>query len=122
MNRRAPLLQVDQANIISSGLLPDRHDLLQPLWSAAANVRFYQGKVRRLFPAATMFTPSAGVSRGLHQQQTSDGVRWVWTAVGGLVYRWFASAATLIATLSNQTDQSSIFRAGAIGPSSTTVA
>lgn len=52
--RRAPLLVLADPALISSGLAPDRHPVLQPLWEAAVNVRFYQGKVRRLLPAAVI--------------------------------------------------------------------
>lgn len=106
--RRAPLLVVGDPSLISSGLAPDRHPILQPLWESCANVRFYQGKVRRLLPAALIVAPGAAAlkARGLDQQQESNGTRWLWsawynTAVAGqlLIYRWYAPAPTLTATL-----------------------
>lgn len=100
--RRAPLFMAADPQLISSGLAPDRHAILQPLWESCANVRFYQGKVRRLVPASSMFTGMAAgyKMRGLHQQQNSDGVRWVWAATNVSnnlkVYRWYGPAAELI--------------------------
>lgn len=98
--RSAPLLVVNDPQIISSGLQPDRHTLFKPLWEKAANVRFYQGKVRRLTPAATMFATTAGARmRGLHQQQVSNGTRYVWSAnAAGEIHRWYGPAAELIST------------------------
>lgn len=101
MSRLAPLLVVGEPALVSSGLAPDRHPIMQPLWESCANVRFYQGKVRRLLPASLMFplrllTSSAKI-RGLHQQQNSDGVRWTWVAAvdtGALyVQRWYGPDA-----------------------------
>jgi hypothetical protein len=111
VNRRQPLLTIIDPAQIASGLQPDRHGLGQPLWEAAANVAFYQGKVRRLVPAALMFASGdVGASRGLSQHQSSTGVRWVWTATGGKVRRWYGPAAELIVDMSagyqaNQTSQ-----------------
>lgn len=95
--RRAPLLVIADPELISSGLTPDRHAIMSPLWAVAQNVRFYQGKVRRLLPAAPLFIAGETVgyfNRGIHQQQNSDGVRWVWFAIatGGTgisAYRWY---------------------------------
>lgn len=96
--RRAPLLQVVNPQQVSSGLQLDRHAMTQVLWEAAANVRFYQGKVRRLIPPATAITLAAGNSRGLSQHQDSSGTRWIWSTTNGAVYRWYGPAAELIHT------------------------
>ena len=115
--RRAPLLVVADPELISSGLTPDRHAIMQPLWEAAANVRFYQGKVRRLLLASEMIASAGNFKgRGIHQQQNSNGTRWVFhaeadLAAGGSVkiYRWYGPAAELITTfnglLHNDTSQ-----------------
>jgi hypothetical protein len=100
MNRRAPLLLLLDPSQMASGLMPDRHQLATALWEAALNVRFYQGKVRRLVPAALMFATAAGASRGLSQHQDSTGTRWVWTTSTSKVYRWYGPAAELIIDLS----------------------
>jgi hypothetical protein len=105
MTRRAPLLVAGDPGLISSGLAPDRHPIMQPLWESCANVRFYQGKVRRLIPAALMFTAESPAAklRGIHQQQNSDGVRWVFQAIAqaGTMYiqRWYAPAPETIVLL-----------------------
>lgn len=97
--RRAPLFIASDPGLISSGLAPDRHPVLQPLWESCANVRFYQGKVRRLIPASSIWAGPIGSEwkvRGLHQQQNSDGVRWIWRAVafgtGLSIDRWYGPA------------------------------
>lgn len=109
--RRAPLYVAGDPSLISSGLAPDRHAILQPLWESCANVRFYQGKVRRLNPAALMFDVAnpAFEGRGLGQMQESNGTRWVWSAFADRdtpgeinVYSWFGPAPTLITTLAGQ--------------------
>lgn len=96
--RRAPILMMGDPGLISSGLAPDRHPIMQPLWESCANVRFYQGKVRRLVPADLMIDVETADHkfRGLHQQQNSDGVRWVFSAVcspSGNIYihRWYGA-------------------------------
>lgn len=100
--RRAPLLMMGDPGLISSGLAPDRHSILQPLWESAANARFYQGKVRRLIPAAFMFATIGNFARGLHQQQNSDGTRWAFSATAHAgntniyIYRWYGPAAELV--------------------------
>lgn len=118
--RRAPLLMVSDPAVISSGLAPDRHALFQPLWESCANVRFYQGKVRRLVPAALMATAGANTlkARGIDQMQQSNGTRWLFSAWHNdaspgqvLIYRWFAPAPTLTATLTgmNQHDTATVY-------------
>lgn len=106
--RRAPLLLIGDPSLISSGLAPDRHPILQPLWEQCANVRFYQGKVRRLVPASliTAVASNTRKARGLEQVQQSNGTRWLFSAwhndgIPGEVpiYRWYGPAATLITTL-----------------------
>lgn len=99
--RRTPLLVVADPAQVSSGLLPDRHPLFQPLWTDAANARFYQGKVRRLIPATEIYNRGAFLARGLHQQQNGDGVRWLFhgtvTAAGmPSVSRWYGPAPEVI--------------------------
>lgn len=88
MKRRTVLLAVTDAAQISSGLQPDRHSLHQPLWERAANVRFYQGKVRRLIPPSTLFDSGGPgtvlAARGLHQQQLAVGTK---TTIIAYVYR-----------------------------------
>lgn len=103
--RRTPLLVVADPEVISSGLVPDRHAILTPLWETAQNVRFYQGKVRRLLPASALFNPvsvdALNGMRGIHQQQNSDGIRWVmfaygWSSAGVdniWVYKWYGAGA-----------------------------
>lgn len=102
--RRAPLYIAGDPSLISSGLAPDRHAILQPLWESCANVRFYQGKVRRLVPAASAFQmtglDATRKVRGIHQQQNSDGTRWIFAAaVSGdnlYVHRWYGPASEQI--------------------------
>lgn len=102
--RRAPLILITEPQLVSSGLQPDRHGLFKPLWEVAENVRFYQGKVRRLVPPALAFQAEALLKvRGLHQQQTTDGTRWIMTAVYSPAagtplkfYRWYGPAPELI--------------------------
>lgn len=120
--RRAPLLVIADPELISSGLTPDRHAIMKPLWDSAANVRFYQGKVRRLLPASAMFA-SLGATlrhRGLHQQQNSDGVRWLWFAyidpvapADIAIRRWYAPVPELVTTYvgGNVLDDTSLARA-----------
>lgn len=104
MQRRQPVFQAVEPQIVSSGLQPDRHLMQRPLWERAKNVSFYSGKVRRLPPPAKAFdVPGAGAIRGLMQVQHSNGIRWIYVARfqgnGELaVYRWFGTGATLIAS------------------------
>ena len=79
-----------------------------PLWLDAFNVRFYQGKIRRLVPPANVFdTPTASNRMsGLHQQQMGDGVRYIWAANNGSISRWYGPPAEAIGTVpftANQT-------------------
>lgn len=101
--RRTPLLMLNEPGQISSGLQPDRHSIGQLLWASAQNVRFYQGKVRRLIPPLELYVPLAAAKmRGLHQQQLAAGTRWVMsghfdtdtTAV--VAHRWNAGASALV--------------------------
>lgn len=105
--RRAPLFVAGDPSLISAGLAPDRHAIMQPLWESCANVRFYQGKVRRLVPQALINANGAATlkGRGLDQVQQSNGTRWLFSAwhndaaPGNLpVYRWYGPAATLTHT------------------------
>lgn len=88
MSRRQTLLAITDPAQVSSGLQPDRHSLMQPLWESASNAMFYQGKVKRLIPHSTLFAatvkgaPYEGASeaRGLHQQQYSDGTKHIFVA------------------------------------------
>lgn len=115
--RRAPLFVAGDPGLISSGLAPDRHAILQPLWESCANVRFYQGKVRRLKPAALMFDLANAnyEARGIGQTQQSNGTRWIWSAFANRsvpgdirIYDWYGPAPTLITTLNGQVlDQTS---------------
>lgn len=110
MSRRQPLLMIAEPGQVSSGLQPDRHSILQPLWEEAENVRFWQGRVTRLVPASTAFVAVASPSRGLSQQQDSVGIRWLWhAAADGSIHRWFGPAAELVTTLAGfNLDQDSL--------------
>lgn len=104
MLRRQPVFAAVEPQIISSGLQTDIHESGRSLWSVAANVQFYAGKVRRRKPAALVFTPPvSGVSRGLAQQRLADGSRIIWTALhqgaGVDVYYWNGVAATRVKTI-----------------------
>ena len=104
MLRRQPLItQLDPA-LISSGVMRDRHALQQPLWQQAANVRFYDGKVKRRLPNAIIFGAGSAPIRGLSQLQTSDGTRWIWVACGGAVKRWYGPAPEDIISELNWTE------------------
>lgn len=112
--RRAPLLVIGDPGLVSSGLAPDRHSIMQPLWEVAQNVRFYQGKVRRLVPSALVFN-FGGASdelRGIHQQQNSDGTRWIFSAsVNGTtiqVRRWFGTPSTQVNTWAGMTPNDTV--------------
>lgn len=96
MARRTPIFTMLDAAIVSSGLTPDRHPVLSPLWAVADNARFWGGKVRRRVPPANAFQGSAHPVRGLSQQQVQDGTRWLWAATGGDVYKWYGPAATSV--------------------------
>lgn len=105
--RRAPLILITEPQLISSGLQEDRHALFKPLWEVAENVRFYQGKVRRLVPPALAFQAEGLLKmRGLHQQQTTDGTRWIMAAVYSpgtgtplKFYRWYGPAPELMTSI-----------------------
>lgn len=99
MNRREPLIMVDSPELVASGLWPDRHSFQTPLWEVAQNVQFAGGKVKRRVPNALAFAPAADPIRGIGQMQASDGVRWVWTASGPAIYRWYGPAPTLMSVL-----------------------
>lgn len=92
MNRRAPLILVQEPDLVSSGLYPDRHPMQTPLWERGVNVRFYAGKVTRRVPNALAFSGTADPVRGISQHQNSDGKRWVWAATGENIYRWWGAA------------------------------
>lgn len=114
MTRRTPLLVVAEPELISSGLAPDRHPILQPLWESATNVRFYQGKVRRLIPASLLHSSGGDYfTRGIHQQQNSDGIRWLYYAVVSaigtvVVVAWNGVTAYIVETLVGQATNDSV--------------
>lgn len=108
MYRRQPAFQALEPQIVSSGLLPDVHDLQRPLWAKAANVRFYSGKVRRLVPPALIRTLGNYAGRGLSQVQQGTGTRWIWYGdSGGYVARWYGPEPEGIALMNMQLHQSS---------------
>ena len=106
--RRVPvLLETDPARI-ASGLQPDRHPLGSVLWEVGDNAKFYSGKIRRLVPASTVADFGAGVVRGIAQQQTADGVRWIWASSGAVVSRWYGPSVENIHTFADhEVNQSS---------------
>lgn len=99
MNRRAPLILVQEPDLVSSGLYPDRHPMQTPLWERGVNVRFHAGKITRRVPNALAFDAGAGVIRGLSQHQNSDGKRWIWAASGADIVRWWGLAVDPVVTL-----------------------
>jgi hypothetical protein len=97
MARRSPIYTMLDPNVLSSGLMPDKHPVLAALWAQAANVRFFSGKVTRRVPSALAFSGTANMPvRGLSQQQDEGGTRWLWAATGGDVYRWYGPAPEVI--------------------------
>lgn len=98
MNRREPLILVDNPQLVSSGLWPDRHVSQTPLWETAENVQFTGGKAQRRVPNSVIPVATGVVAPvlGFGQMQASNGVRWLWFAQGGKIYRWYGPAAELI--------------------------
>lgn len=91
MQRRTPLIR-HVGPAIASGVQPDVHGLLGVLWEAASNVTFYANKVRRRVPPSLVHEVVAAPVRGLSQQQGTTGTRWIWSAHGNAVYRWYGPA------------------------------
>lgn len=100
MLRQSPIFQALDRNVVSSGLQPDIHPLNRLLWEKAANVTFYSGRVKRRKGQTLLFKPDNQTVRGLSQQFATNGVRWVWTASGPDIYRWYGPAPELITSLS----------------------
>lgn len=96
MFRRTPIFRAIEPAVLGSGIEEDNHVLQRTLWASAANVTFYNGRVRRRFGSSLMFNAAADPIRGIQQLQDSDGVRWVWAASGGTVKRWYGPAAETI--------------------------
>jgi hypothetical protein len=97
VNRREPLILVDQPELVSSGLWPDRHVAQTPLWEFADNAQFAGGKVQRRVPNAIIPTGvGVGPIAGIGQMQATDGVRWAWFAAREDIYRWYGPAAELV--------------------------
>lgn len=101
MNRRQPLILVDNPELVASGLWPDRHPAQTPLWEAAANVQFAGGKVQRrvpnsIIPVNVVFDPGRHNTTGIGQLQASDGVRWLYFNVLGALFRWYGPAAEFL--------------------------
>lgn len=96
MRRRYPCFIATEDGLVASGLQPDRHGLKQGLWEHSLNVYFANGKVRRKKPAADAFSTVASPIRGLGEQRTAAGGRWIWAGANGNIYRWQFGAAELI--------------------------
>lgn len=110
MNRRDPLILVDNPELVSSGLWPDRHAAQTPLWEVAENVQFAGGKVQRRVPNSLIPTGvvTTGPVTGIGQMQASNGVRWTWFAERASIYRWYGPAAELIGALPNYTENATV--------------
>lgn len=107
MQRRVPSFVATDYNLVSSGVQPDRHNLQKLLWEHALNCTFAAGKVKRKLPSAQMFLGTAGPVRGISQQFSQVGGRWVWAGIANNVYRWqFGAPELLISPFPNyQADQ-----------------
>lgn len=87
--RTSPIIVALEPNLIGSGLQEDLHPGQKLLWTEAANVTFYHGRVRRLLPKGLfrnfgIVEPVTGIS----QRQLSTGERVTWVACGGTVLNW----------------------------------
>jgi hypothetical protein len=69
-------------------------------WEKAANVTFYSGRIKRRAGPQLIFQPNTHTIRGISQQYASSGTRWIWTASGGDIYRFYGPGPEHIATLS----------------------
>lgn len=96
MLRRSPIFIALIPQQVSSGLQPDKHPLHMLLWEDAENVTFYGGKVRRRLPPSAALDIGLEPIRGISQQRSSDGVRWLWAASGKDIYRWYGPPKELI--------------------------
>lgn len=107
MLRRQPIFQALEPEKVSSGLQPDLHNLHKMLWEEAENVTFFAGRVKRRIGPGLLWDAGENTIRGLSQQQASDGVRWVWSATGGHVQRWYGPAPIDVATFAWTPDETS---------------
>ena len=98
MNRREPLILIQEPELVSSGLWPDRHPMQTALWERGENVRFHTGKITRRVPNSPIFDAGADPIRGISQHQNSDGKRLIWAASGGRIVRWWGPSVEEIAT------------------------
>lgn len=113
MRRRVPLFMAVDRGAIASGVQPDLHPLHRTLWNDSANVVFAAGKVKRLVPAALLFSTVGLPVRGLSQQQTTSGKRWLWAAVCDInnnvtVVRWYGPAYEGIEGRPGRVDETSL--------------
>ena len=107
MQRRVPSFVATDYNLLSSGLQPDRHNLQKLLWEHALNCTFAAGKVKRKLPSAQIFSLGAGHVRGLGQQFSQVGGRWLWAGIDNDVVRWqFGAPETIVNNMAGyQQDQ-----------------
>lgn len=97
--RRTPVYAATDNGLVSSGLQPDVHSLKSLLWESATNVIFADGTVRRKkLPALAYDIGNALPIRGIGQQYTTDGGRWLWSGAGGKISRWEFGAPEVIET------------------------
>lgn len=96
MQRRVPSFIATDYNLVSSGLQPDRQNLQKILWEHALNVTFAAGKVKRKLPSAIVYDSGDGPVRGLSQQFSNVGGRWIWAGSGNDVVRWQFGAPEVI--------------------------
>src|SRR5205085_6027141 len=97
--RRTPSFTVLDDQLVSSGLQPDRHSLKKLLWESAANVIFADGQVRRKLPTSIAYdVGTATPVRGLGQQYSQTGGRWLWAGANRKIERWEFGAPEVIST------------------------
>lgn len=86
--QRVPLFTALEPNLVASGLTPDQHELLTPLWVDASSLQFVDGKVRRRRNNQRITRVDSGAIVGLSQQFLSNGDKVYWIVGGRDLWRW----------------------------------
>lgn len=97
---RSPLFGAVDPDLLGSGLLPDIHAALVPLWEHAVNVRFVDGKVIRKRENTRLVSGQGLTNRGIGQQSLVDGTKVLWFVAGNKLWRWDGFYLQQITTLS----------------------
>lgn len=88
MERRTPIFTALDPQMLSSGLAPDLHSTMTPLWVCGTGVEFVDGKVKHRKSRLKLLGIDTAPVRGLGAQTLSNGETALWVVHGTALYRW----------------------------------